>query len=217
METLTQNLIDVWVVEDNKEYCRVLVEVINSAPAMKCSQSFVKCEQAIAALEVESPPQVLLMDIGLPGMSGIEGIAPIKLLSPATAIVMLTVNEDNDRIFRSLCAGASGYLLKKSPGAKIVESIREAHEGGAPMTAQIARKVLDVFAPTVTPHGDYELTWREKDILQLVVNGLSPKMIAGKLSLSLHTVTTHMRNIYAKLQVHSRSEAVVKALKERLL
>lgn len=217
METFTQNPIDVWVVEDNDEYRNVLVEVINSAPGMKCSQNFVKCEQAIAALEVESPPQVVLMDIILPGMSGIEGIQPIKSLSPSTAIIMLTVYEGNDMIFRSLCAGASGYLLKKSPGAKIVESIREAHEGGAPMTAQIARKLLDIFAITATPHSDYALTFREKDILQLVVDGLSPKMIAGKLTLSQHTVTTHMRNIYAKLHVHSRSEAVVKVLKEHLL
>jgi DNA-binding NarL/FixJ family response regulator len=97
---------------------------------------------------MESPPQVLLMDIGLPGMSGIEGIQPIKFISHSTAIIMLTVYEDNDMIFRSLCAGASGYLLKKSPGAKIVESIREAHEGGAPMNTQIARKVLDIFAIT---------------------------------------------------------------------
>ena len=217
METLTQNLIDVWVVEDNEEYRSVLVEVINSAPDIKCSQSFVRCEQAIAALEVESPPQVMLMDIILPGMSGIAGIQPIKSLSPSTVIIMLTVCEDNGMIFRSLCVGASGYLLKKSPGVKIVESIREAHAGGAPMTAQIARKVLDAFTLTATPHDDYALTWREKDILQLVVDGLSPKMIAGKLTLSLHTVTTHMRNIYAKLHVHSRSEAVVKALREHLL
>jgi len=130
---------------------------------------------------------------------------------------MLTVHEDNDKIFQSICAGASGYLLKKSPAAKIVESIKEAQEGGAPMNAQIARKVLDIFAKTAAPRGNYALTQREKDILHLVVEGPSPKMIAGKLSLSLHTVTTHMKNIYAKLQVHSRSEAVAKTLKEHLL
>lgn len=217
MEPLTQNLIDVWVVEDNEDYRNVLVEVINRATGMRGAQAFAKCEEAIAALEAESPPQVILMDIGLPGMSGIEGIQQIKSISPATVVIMLTVYEDNDNIFQSICAGAAGYLLKKSPAAKIVESIKEAHEGGAPMNAQIARKVLDIFAKTAAPSGNYALTQREKDILHLVVEGLSPKMIAGKLSLSLHTVTTHLKNIYAKLQVHSRSEAVAKALKEHLL
>jgi DNA-binding NarL/FixJ family response regulator len=214
---LSQNRIDVWVVEDNEEYRRVLAEVIDNAGDMICSQAFANCEDAVAALEAEAPPQVLLMDIGLPGMSGIEGVPLVKAISPATAIIMLTVYEDDDKVFQSICAGALGYVLKKATAERIIESIREANEGGAPMSAAIARRVLEMFAKTAAPPGQYGLTVREKDILQHVVDGLSPKMIAGALHLSLHTVTTHIKNIFAKLHVHSRSEAVAKALRERLI
>jgi DNA-binding NarL/FixJ family response regulator len=209
--------IDVWVVEDNDEYRAILVEVVNNAEGMKCPQSFAGCEEALAALEVESPPQVVLLDIGLPGMSGIDGIDLIKALSPATEIIMLTVYEDNDKIFQSICAGASGYLVKKHSADKIAACIREAYEGGAPMNAQIARRVLTMFSKMITPRGNYALTQREKEILNLLVAGLSQKMIADKLFLSPLTVPTHMKNIYAKLQVHSRTEAVTKALKENLI
>lgn len=217
MQDLTQNLIDVWVVEDNDDYRQVLAEVIGNAGDMVCSQAFANCEDAVDALETEAPPQVVLMDIGLPGMSGIEGVPLVKAISPATAIIMLTVYEDDDKVFQSICAGALGYVLKKATAERIIESIREANEGGAPMSAPIARRVLDIFAKTASPPGQYGLTIREKDILQHVVDGQSPKMIAGALHLSLHTVTTHMKNIFAKLHVHSRSEAVAKALRERLV
>jgi DNA-binding NarL/FixJ family response regulator len=182
-----------------------------------CSLSFVKCEDAITALQKESPPQVILMDIGLPGMSGIEGVRRIRAISPATQIIMLTIYEDDANVFESLCAGAAGYLLKGGSTDKIIAAIKEVQAGGAPMNAQIAKRVLAMFTKIVSPQADYSITEREKEILNLLVSGKSQKQIADKLFLSPFTIATHMKNIYAKLHVHSRSEVVAKALKERLL
>jgi DNA-binding NarL/FixJ family response regulator len=209
--------IDVWIIEDNKDLLSALTEVVNSTPGMNCSRNFTNCEDVIATLKEESPPQVMLMDIGLPGMSGIEGVRHVKTISPATQVVMITVYEDNDKVFESICAGASGYLLKRVSSEKIIEAIREAHMGGAPMNAQIARKVLTMFTKLIAPQGDYALTTREREILNFLVSGLSQKMIADKLILSIFTIGTHIKNVYTKLQVHSRGEAVAKALKENLI
>jgi len=209
--------LDVWVIEDNDEMRETLVEVIDSDPEMMCSLSFVKCEDAITALQKESPPQVMLMDIGLPGMSGIEGVRRVRAISPATQILMLTIYEDDANVFESLCAGAAGYLLKGGSTDKIIAAIKEARQGGAPMNAQIAKKVLAMFTKIVSPQADYSLTEREKEILNLLVSGKPQKQIAEKLFLSPLTIATHIKNIYAKLQVHSRSEAVAKALRERLI
>jgi DNA-binding NarL/FixJ family response regulator len=209
--------IDVWIIEDNNELRETLTEVVDNAPDMMCSLNFDNCEAAIQSLQTESPPQIILMDIGLPGMSGIEGVRYIKTISPATDIIMLTVFEDNDKIFESLCAGASGYLLKRISGTKIIDAIRDAQAGGAPMNAQIARKVLTMFTNLVAPQANYSLTNREKEILDLLVSGHSQKMIADKLFLSPFTIGTHIKNIYAKMQVHSRGEVVAKALKEKLI
>jgi len=209
--------LDVWVVEDNEEMRATLVEVIDSDPEMMCSLSFVICEDAITALQKESPPQVILMDIGLPGMSGIEGVRHIRAISPATQILMLTIYEDDANVFESLCAGASGYLLKGGSTDKILEAIREVRNGGAPMNASIAKKVLALFTRLVAPHAEYALTAREKEILNLLVAGKHQKQIAEALFLSPFTIATHMKNLYAKLHVHCRSEAVAKALKEHLL
>lgn len=209
--------LDVWVIEDNDELRASLVEVIDSDPEMMCSLNFAKCEDALAALQHESPPQVMLMDIGLPGMSGIEGVRRIHSISPATQFIMLTIYEDDDNVFRSLCAGASGYLLKGASTDKIIAAIKEVQAGGAPMNAQIAKKVLAMFTKLVSPQEDYNLTEREKEMLQQLVSGKSQKQIASTLCLSPFTIATHMKNIYVKLHVHCRSEAVAKALKEHLL
>jgi len=217
MTATNQNYLDVWVIEDNDELRATLVEVIDSDAEMMCSLSFVRCEEALAALQNESPPQVMLMDIGLPGMSGIEGVRRIRAISPATQILMLTIYEDDANVFESLCAGAAGYLLKSGSTDKIIAAIKEVRAGGAPMNAQIAKKVLAMFTKIVSPHADYALTEREKEILNLLVSGKSQKQLAEKIFISPLTIATHMKNIYAKLHVHSRSEAVAKALKERLL
>ncbi len=209
--------LDVWVIEDNDEMRATLVEVIDSDAGMMCSLSFSRCEEALTALQKESPPQVILMDIGLPGMSGIEGVRRVRAISPATQILMLTIYEDDANVFESLCAGAAGYLLKSGSTDKIIAAIKEVHAGGAPMNAQIAKKVLAMFTKLVSPQADYALTEREKEILNLLVAGKHQKQIAEKLFLSPFTIATHTKNIYAKLQVHCRNEAVAKALKERLL
>jgi len=209
--------IDAWVVEDNNELRATLAEVIDSDAEMMCSMNFAKCEDALAALQHESPPQIMLMDIGLPGMSGIEGVRRIHSISPATQFIMLTIYEDDDNVFQSLCAGATGYLVKGGSTDKVIDAIKEVCCGGAPMSAQIAKKVLTMFTHLVAPHADYALTGREKEILGLLVSGKSQKQSAEKLFLSPFTIATHMKNIYAKLHVHCRSEAVAKALKEHLL
>ena len=161
-------------------------------------------------------PDVVLLDVELPGLNGLEAVKRIKSISPSTRVIMLTVFDDHDKIFKAICAGASGYLLKTSPVEKIIESIREAQDGGAPMTPRVARSVLDMFMRTSSPHEDYGLTTREQSILELMTKGLIKKEIADRLSVSYHTVDTHLRNIYAKLHVHTRTGAVSKALKERL-
>jgi DNA-binding NarL/FixJ family response regulator len=157
------------------------------------------------------------MDIGLPGMDGIEGIRRAKEISPSVKIVMLTVFEDTDSIIKAIAAGASGYLHKGASIEKAVGSLTSILNGGAPMSPEIARKMLEVFAERSAPAANYSLTPREHEILKFLVDGLTKKEIADKLFLSFHTIDNHLRNIYTKLRVQSRSSAVSKALKERLL
>ncbi len=152
------------------------------------------------------------MDIGLPGLSGLDGLQQFKALSPATHVIILTVFEDPDKIVRAICAGASGYLLKTFPAEKIAQAIREVLGGGAPMTPQIARSVLNLFAKLAGPPPERGLSQREKETLEFLGQGLTTKEIADRLGLSIHTVDTHLRNIYRKLHVHSRAGAVAKAL-----
>jgi len=207
----------VWIVEDNSAFRETIAELIRRTPALQFERAFGSCEAALEELERAAVPDIILMDLDLPGMTGIEGVRAVKAVSPETRVVMLTVFDENDLIFKSICAGASGYLLKSDPTAKIVASLQEVLNGGAPMNAQIARKVVDMFARLATTKGDYGLTAREREILQCLVDGLSKRLIAEKLFLSFHTIDMHMRGIYTKLQVHSRSGAVAKALRENLL
>jgi DNA-binding NarL/FixJ family response regulator len=166
----------------------------------------------------EYAPEIILMDIGLPGMDGIRGTALVKERSPATDVVILTVHEDDDKVFQAICAGASGYLLKSATPSEVVSSISEVLRGGAPLSPQIARKVLDRFTKLAGPRGNSgDLTEREREIVKLMVEALTKKQIAERLFLSYHTVDTHIKNIYAKLHVHSRGGAVARALKENLL
>jgi DNA-binding NarL/FixJ family response regulator len=212
----SEPVITVWLVEDNDSFRNTVARILNQVPALECTRRFSNAEDAVAALVEGAVPDVILLDVELPGMNGIAAVRRIKSISPSSRVIMLTVIDSHDRIFKAICAGASGYLLKTSPAEKIVEAVLEAHAGGAPMTTQVARSVLDMFARLATPHEDYGLTAREQRILELMTQGLIKKEIADQLSISYHTVDTHLRNIYTKLHVHTRTGAVAKALKERL-
>lgn len=212
-----QQDLTIWVVEDNEDYRQTISDLINSRDGMDCARAFGSSEEVLAALNETFAPDVVLMDISLPGMSGIECVRRIKGISPATQIIMLTIHEDNDRIFNAICAGASGYLLKMSSVGKIFEAIEEVRSGGAAINAQVARRVLNMFTQLNAPGWDYQLTDREKETLELLVQGKTKKEISNALYLSYHTIDTHVRNIYTKLHVNSRSDAVAKALKERIV
>lgn len=208
---------DVWLVEDNALFRETIAELLGDAPGIHCTMAFATCEEALAALESDLLPDVILMDIGLPGMSGLEGVGRIKALAPAVHVVMLTVHHDDDKIFKSICAGASGYLLKTARPDEILQAVAQARTGGAPIDARIARRVLAMFTRLAAPRTDYGLSDREREILHHLVEGRTKKQIADALFLSPHTIDGHIRNIYAKLQVHTRTGAVAKALKENLL
>lgn len=184
---------------------------------MQCTLQCTGCEEALEALEGGLLPDVVLMDIGLPGIDGIEGVRRIKALAPAVQVIMLTVHHDDKKIFEAICAGATGYLLKTVPPEEVIRAIGQVSRGGAPIDSRIARRVLDMFSRLALPQADYGLRNREKEILQLLVEGLTQKQIAARLYLSPHTIDGHIRNIYAKLQVHTRTGAVAKALKENLI
>jgi DNA-binding NarL/FixJ family response regulator len=175
-------------------------------------------QSAITALsEGKELPRVILMDLALPGMTGIECTRAIRERSPSIPVVVLTVNQSNDRIFEAICAGASGYLLKSDTSDDIMRGMATALDGGAAIDGQIARRVLEMFSRMVSPRADYGLSDREREILELLVDGQTKQRIATRLSLSPHTIDGHVRNIYTKLHVNNRSGAVAKALKENLL
>ncbi len=210
--------IEILIIDDNALFRKTLAGVINCSGRMVCEYAFASCEEALKAIAGEGlTPHVALLDIGLPGMSGVEGLPHLKKLLPEIKAIMLTIHDDDDNVFKAICAGASGYLVKDSPSGKILEAIEEVTSGGAPMNAHIAKKVLDMFKQLAPPPGDYELTAREKEILKLLVDGLSKKEIAARLPLSPHTVDSHLRHIYEKLEVHTRGGVVAKAVMEKLI
>ena len=212
-------MINVVVVEDNDTIRDGLKILIDGTDGYHCLAVYNKCELMLKNLK-KLNPDVILMDIGLPGMNGIEGIKKAKEILPELTILVLTVYEENDLIFDALCAGACGYLVKKTPPSKLLEAIQEAYKGGAPMSSHIARKVIDFFQQKnkVSPKGSQQiLTPREREILSGLVEGNSFKVIADTLFISIETVRFHFRNIYKKLHVHSQSEAVAKAIKEGLI
>lgn len=207
----------IWIIEDHAAFRRTLVRVLNAEDGLQCTRDFDSCEKALAALARDDAPDAILLDVGLPGMSGLEGTRLIKQRSPKTLVVVLTVFEDDDKVFSAICAGAAGYLLKTSSAAEITQAVRDALAGGSPMTSRIARRVLDMFSKLAPKQSDYGLSDREKEILQLMVTGLIKKEIADRLTLSIHTVDTYLRRIYEKLEVNTRTGAVAKALKEGLV
>jgi len=208
----------VWLIEDHADSRRVLARVINRASNLSCPSAFASCEAALEALRTSPPPDVVLLDIGLPGMNGIEGISHLKAIAPRLHIIILTVYDDQEKVFNAICAGASGYLLKNTDEEAITQAVREVMNGGAPINPRVARLVLNRFAGASAPaKQEYGLSAREREVLELMVEGLIKKEIADRLQLSYHTVDNHLRSIYTKLQVHTRSGAVAKAVSENLL
>src|SRR5215813_11889758 len=209
--------IRVAIVEDRRELREGLAILINGTEGFRCSGTYRSMEEALERIPHELP-DVVLNDIGLPGMSGIEGIRILKERYPQLVILMLTVYDDDDRIFDAICAGASGYLLKKTPPARLLEALREAVAGGAPMSPEVARRVITLFREVRPPErADYELTPHEIRLLGLLADGHNYKTAASQLRVSVNTIAFHVKNIYAKLHVHSKSEAVAKAFRNRIL
>jgi DNA-binding NarL/FixJ family response regulator len=213
---LSDTNIEVWTIEDSEDFRNAIVLVLNSIPGIRCDKAFSSCEEAIDELRKNPGPRVLLLDINLPGMTGLEGIQQIKALSSGTDIIMLTVINDHSSIMQALCAGATGYLLKTSSMQSIRAAIFEVVDGGAPMTPQIARSVLRLFVRHSPAKVDYGLSKQETNVLELLVEGKVKKEIAEILRLSYHTVDNYVRGIYRKLHVHTLSAAVAKAVREKL-
>ena len=211
------SVIKVAIIEDRREIREGLAMLIGGTEGFRCAGSYRSMEEALAKISFELP-DIALCDIGLPGMSGIEGMRILKERYPQLLLLMLSVYDDDERIFDALCAGACGYLLKKTPPVRLLESLREAVDGGSPMSPEVARRVIALFRDIRPPErADYELTPHETRLLKLLVEGHNYKTAALELGVSVNTVSFHMRRIYEKLQVHSKSEAVAKALRDRLV
>lgn len=201
------------IVEDNEQLRATLARVLNRADGFKCVSHYGDAESALQGLPKDRP-EVVLMDINLPGMNGVECVRLLKQSAPDIQIVMLTVYEDTENIFNALAAGANGYLLKRTKSAELLESIREVRQGGSPMTTHIARKVVQSFQKTgPSPQPAENLSQREQEVLDCLSQGFLYKEIAEKLGISYETVHTYIRRIYEKLQVRTRTEAVAKFLK----
>ena len=201
--------ITVSVIEDDRETRESLVELLNGAPGLSCIGSYSTAEIALKSVPGQKP-DVALVDINLPGMSGIECVSQLKTIAPAVQVLMLTTYEDSDLIFNSLRAGAKGYLLKKMAPTELVQAVEQIHAGGAPMPMQIARKVVDYFQTLGKTTETEVLTKREQEILALLAKGAFYKEIAEKLNISMSTVRTHIQHIYGKLHVQSRMDAARK-------
>jgi len=212
-----QTVIKVAIIEDQRDVREGLAVLINGSAGFRCVSTFRTMEAALRSID-DNLPDVVLTDIGLPGMSGVEGIKVLKARHPDLAMLALTVYDDDEDVFDALCAGASGYLLKNTPPARLLESLNEVAQGGAPMSPEVARRVIKLFREFRPPaKAAYHLTEQETELLKLIVNGHLYKTAAAQLGISTSTVSFHLQNIYNKLQVHSKSEAVAKALRERLV
>lgn len=209
-------MIKVTIIEDHPDFREGLSHLLNATKGFKCIACFGRAEDGI--IDLDSETDVILLDIGLPGISGIEAISQLKKKLPNVKIIMLTVFDDDDNILKAILAGADGYLLKKSSPIKILSSLEEAVTDGSPMTATVAKKIIELFknyVPVKTE--DFYLSERELEVLDLIVTGFDNNEIADKLFISIQTVRNHIRHIYEKLHVHSKSQAVVKAIKEGIV
>ena len=211
--------IHVTIFEDNKDLREGMQQILNASPGFSCASAYANCNNMLKRLH-EDEPDVVLMDIQMPGMSGIEAAAILRSEFPKLPVLMQTVFEDESKVFAAICAGANGYILKNTPPVKLLEAIRDVAEGGSPMTPSIAAKVLKMFKdqnPKANAGNNFDLSAREKEILVLLVDGLSYKLIADKLFISYETVHSHVKNIYQKLHVNSVNEAISKALRNKLV
>jgi DNA-binding NarL/FixJ family response regulator len=209
-------MINVSIIEDHHDFRNGLEYLINASEGFHCIDTYVSAEDGIEGLNGKE--DVVLLDVNLPNLSGIEAIPLIKSKFPELKIVMLTIFDDDHNVMKAILAGADGYLLKKTAPPQILSSIIECTEGGSPMTPSIAKKVLSLFKKHIPVQDeDFSLTQREKEILQLLVEGVDNQSIATKLFISIQTVRNHIRHIYDKLQVHSKSQAVVKAIRKGLV
>ena len=205
------------VIEDRKEIREALRLLIDGTPGCSTTGAFGSMEEALPLIG-RNLPDVALVDLGLPGMSGIDGIRLLKQKYPKLKLLVLTVYQDDERIFDALCAGADGYLLKKTPPSRLVESLRDTLAGGAPMSPEVARKVVTVFREVRPAKNEQcDLTSQELEVLRLLVQGHNYKTAADVLGVSVNTLSFHMRNVYSKLEVHSKSEAVAKALRNGIV
>ena len=224
MPPLTPPLVDpasprlrVVIVEDERDVREGLAILIHGSPGFQCTHRYRTMEETLVRLEADRP-DVLLTDIGLPGMSGIEGIALVRQIHPDLPVLALTVFDTDDKVLNALCAGASGYVLKNTPPARLLESLQEVAQGGAPMSPEIARRVVKLFREfRPAPGASYHLTRQETELLKLLANGHHKKTAAQAMGISINTVSFHLKHVYEKLQVHSKTEAVAKALRERLV
>ncbi|MEM9157406.1 MAG: response regulator transcription factor [Verrucomicrobiota bacterium] len=213
--------IQVWLIEDNEIYRRGLARALDAANGVNCAGNFDRAEWALKAIDESESPDVILLDVGLPGMNGLEALEEFRERIPSCNVVILTVFNDPDKIFKAVCAGANGYLLKSETSDSVVKAVRQAAEGGAPMDTAVAQRVLglfDRFEKTGVAGGeDYGLSPREKEVLKQMADGMLTKEIADALSISTHTVTNHIRSLYNKLHVNTNTGAVAKAIREGLV
>ena len=205
------------LIEDLREIREGLSALICGTAGFNCVAAYGMMETALAKIEKDKP-DVILTDLGLPGMSGTEGIERMRAIFFDVPIIALTIYDNDTEIFNALCNGANGYLLKNTPPARLLEALKEAASGGSPMSPQIAARVVNLFRTFRPPeHADYHLTPQETELLKLLIEGHHKKNAAREMSISIHTVSFHLKNIYEKLQVHSKTEAVAKALREKLV
>lgn len=210
-------MIKVLIYEDNPQLREGLTMLINGSDGFEVLSSFKNCNNVLEEVQAFKP-DVILMDIDMPGVNGLEGLKLIRDVDTTVKILMLTVFDDNKNVFQAISSGANGYILKKTPPGKLLEYIAEAQSGGAPMTSSIATQVLKMFSSMNNEKGeDYNLSDREKQVLQLLVDGYSYKMIAGEMFIAIDTVRSHIKKIYEKLHVNSKSEAVAKAFKDKIV
>jgi len=213
----TDEPIRVAIIEDQRVTRDGLSMLINGTPGYACVATYGSMEEALRLIHL-NVPDVVLLDIHLPGMHGSEGVGRLAEQYPAVKVLMLTIYAEDDKVFESICNGACGYLLKKTPPVKLLEAIREAHEGGAPLSPEIARKVVTLFQKTGSHETlDHGLSPQEIRLLELLAKGYSYQMAANQLHISINTVRKHVCSIYEKLHVHSKSEAVTKALRSRII